>query len=149
MLTRLVVLSEPLQRTARKDSCMASSEVLSSYVAHPKEFSDLIRSMLQASTAHPIALDMVAWPSLRDRLVHQHATLFSDSRLCSAYANCLRFDWPFSFEDTFYYNEAIQGWCPSPVFEKFHGDVSRWTVSEAFWEGFEELRGDIEGYKIA
>ena len=91
---------------------------------------------------------MVAWPSLRDRLVHHHDRLFGDSKLANAYANYLHFDWPFSFEDTFCFDETIQGWYPSPIFERYHSDVRCWTVSEAFWDGLEELRSDIEGYKI-
>ncbi|KAL5374220.1 hypothetical protein DPSP01_012130 [Paraphaeosphaeria sporulosa] len=102
-------------------------------------------SPLQSSTSHPIAIDMFAWPSLRNRLVHHHHTLFRNSKLSHNYANFLRFDWPFSFEDTFYYDDAIGGWYPSPLFERYHGDVRSWTVEEGFWEGLEELRGDIEG----
>lgn len=88
---------------------------------------------------------MFAWAPLRNRLVHHHTTLFRTSTLSHAYAAFLRFDWPFSFEDTFYFDDAIGGWYPSPLFERYHGDVRSWTVDEGFWEGLEELRGDIEG----
>lgn len=106
-------------------------------------------SPLQSSTPHPIAIDMFAWPSLRNRLVHHHHTLFSNSKLSHAYAKFLRFDWPFSFEDAFFYDEAIGGWYPTPLFERYHGDVRSWTVDEGFWEGLEELRGDIQGCGMA
>ncbi|KAF9735342.1 hypothetical protein PMIN06_010895 [Paraphaeosphaeria minitans] len=102
-------------------------------------------SPLQSSTAHPIAIDMFAWPPLRNRLVHRHHALFRNSQLSRNYARFLRFDWPFSFEDTFYRDDAVGGWLPSPLFERYHGDVRSWTVEERFWEGLEELRGDIEG----
>jgi hypothetical protein len=98
---------------------------------------------------HPIAIDMFPWPLLRDRLVNHHHMLFSDSKLSYAYANFLHFDWPFSFEDTFYFDETLQGWYPSPLFEKYHSDVRCWTVSEAFWQGLEYLRSDIEGCEAA
>ncbi|KAF1966996.1 hypothetical protein BU23DRAFT_661165 [Bimuria novae-zelandiae CBS 107.79] len=49
-------------------------------------------SLLQASTAHPIAIDMFAWPTLRNRLVHQHVELFRDSKLSHVYAEHLRFE---------------------------------------------------------
>ncbi|KAF2440307.1 hypothetical protein P171DRAFT_447294 [Karstenula rhodostoma CBS 690.94] len=102
-------------------------------------------TLLQSSTSHPIAIDMFAWPSLRNRLVHHQHTLFRNSKLSHNYANFLRFDWPFSFEDSFYYDDAMGGWCPSPLFERYHSDVRSWTVEEGFWDGLEEHRGDIEG----
>ncbi|KAJ4286139.1 hypothetical protein N0V90_013488 [Kalmusia sp. IMI 367209] len=105
-----------------------------------------VTSPSQSSTTHPIAIDFFAWRPLRDRLVHHHSTIFRTSTLSKAYANHLRFDWPFSFQDTFYYDEVMQAYYPSPLFEKYHGDVKYWTVDEGFFEeGLEEMRGDIDG----
>ncbi|KAJ4358565.1 uncharacterized protein N0V89_003149 [Didymosphaeria variabile] len=143
----LFVKSGKMERLA---ASYKSFKLLKYYLNPTKEELDRVPtwlrpSALQSSTHHPIAIDMFAWPSLRNRLVHHHHTLFRNSKLSNAYANHLRFDWPFSFEDTFYYDEGIGGWYPSPLFERYHGDVRCWTVGEAFWEGLEELRGDIEG----
>ncbi|KNG45834.1 hypothetical protein TW65_07412 [Stemphylium lycopersici] len=34
---------------------------------------------------------------------------------------------------------------PSPLFERYHGDLRYWRVDDKFYEAFPEMRGDIEG----
>ncbi|KAH6619960.1 hypothetical protein C7974DRAFT_316333 [Boeremia exigua] len=101
-------------------------------------------SPTQSTTHHPIAIDFFAWPTLRDRLVAEHASFFQSSALSHVYSRYLRFDWPFAFEDAFC-RGVEGGWVPSPLFERYHGDLGRWGVGEEFYEGFPMLRGDIEG----
>ena len=102
-------------------------------------------SLTQSSTTHPIAVDFFAWPTLRDRLVSQHSSIFQTSALSYVYSRYLRFDWPFAFEDAFFHDEATGYYYPSPLFERYHGDLSHWTVEEEFYEKFPEMRADIEG----
>lgn len=61
------------------------------------------------------------------------------------YSRYLQFDWPFAFEDAFFFDEVTERWYPSPMFERYHKDLSCWSVREEFYERFPELRGDIEG----
>ncbi|KAF1947208.1 hypothetical protein EJ02DRAFT_417803 [Clathrospora elynae] len=102
-------------------------------------------SVLQSSIIHPIALNFFAWPSLRSRLLSNHSSIFQTSNLLTCYSRYLRFDWPFAFEDAFIMDQATGGHVPSPVLEKYHGDLRRWGVGERFYEEFPEIRGDIEG----
>ncbi|KAJ4337544.1 hypothetical protein N0V95_008306 [Ascochyta clinopodiicola] len=102
-------------------------------------------SLTQSSTMHPIAVDFFAWPTLRDRLVSQHTSIFQTSTLSHVYSRYLRFDWPFAFEDAFYYDDARERYFPSPLFERYHGDLRRWNVTEDFYDKFPDMRGDIEG----
>ena len=102
-------------------------------------------SITQSSTTHPIAVDFFAWPTLRDRLVSQHSSIFQTSTLSHVYSRYLRFDWPFAFEDAFFRDEATGYYYPSPLFERYHGDLSHWSVREEFYEQFPEMRRDIEG----
>lgn len=102
-------------------------------------------SITQASTMHPVAIDFFAWPTFRDRLVSEHSSIFQTSALSHAYSHYLRFDWPFAFDDAFFQDEGTGKFYPSPLFERFHGDLSHWTVSEEFYEKFPEMRTDIEG----
>jgi hypothetical protein len=103
----------------------------------------------QSSTSHPIALDFFAWPTLRDRLVQNHTQIFQSPDLSKCYSQYLRFDWPFAFEDAFFWDEGVDVWRPSPVFEKWHGELGRWSVDEKFFGRFPELRGDIQGRREA
>jgi len=102
-------------------------------------------SLTQATTAHPIAVDFFAWPTLRDRLVSQHSSIFQTSALSHVYKSFIKFDWPFAFNDAFFLDEATGQHHPNPLFERYHSDLRRWSVTEDFYEKFPEMRTDIEG----
>lgn len=71
--------------------------------------------------------------------------MFQTQDLSHNYSRHLRFDWPFSFEDAFFFDELSQVYYPSPLFERYHRDLKYWMVNESFYERFPELMGDIEG----
>lgn len=75
----------------------------------------------------------------------EHASIFQTSALSYVYSRYLRFDWPFAFEDAFFHDEATGRYYPSPLFEKYHGDLRRWRVRDEFYDEFPEMRADIEG----
>lgn len=102
-------------------------------------------SFSQARTKHPIALDFFAWPTLRDRLVQNHHSIFTNTDMSTCYSHFLRFDWPFSFEDAFFYDDIGHAYYPSPLFERYHRDLKYWTVTDSFYDRFPEMRTDIEG----
>ena len=102
-------------------------------------------SLTQATTAHPIAIDFFAWPTLRDRLVSQHKSIFRTSALSHVYKSFIKFDWPFAFEDAFFHDEVTGQHRPNPLFERYHSDLRRWSVTEEFYAKFPEMRTDIEG----
>ncbi|KAF1934302.1 uncharacterized protein M421DRAFT_88290 [Didymella exigua CBS 183.55] len=102
-------------------------------------------SVMQSSNTHPIAIDFFAWPTLRDRFVSQHSSIFQTSALSHVYGRYLKFDWPFAFEDAFFHDEATGYHYPSPLFERYHGDLRYWSVANEFYEKFPEMRADIEG----
>jgi hypothetical protein len=107
-----------------------------------------VSSFSQSSTSHPIALDFFAWPTIRSRLLNHHTTIFQTSAgadLSSCYSRFLRFDWPFAIEDAFFLDEDTGMHYPSPLFERYHGDLKYWSVDEQFFDTFPEMRGDIEG----
>lgn len=105
----------------------------------------LVISIAQSSTKHPVAIDFFAWPSLRDRLIQNHTSIFQSSELSRCYSQYLRFDWPFTFEDAFFFDERKGMHVPSPLFERYHRDLKYWIVDPRFYEEFPEMRGDIEG----
>jgi uncharacterized protein YfbU (UPF0304 family) len=102
-------------------------------------------SLAQSSLKHPVAIDFFAWPTLRDRLVQNHEEIFQNGDLSKCYSEYVRFDWPFSFEDAFFYDERQGTHYPSPLFERYHRDLKYWTVDPKFYERFPEMITDIEG----
>ncbi|KAF2802915.1 uncharacterized protein BDZ99DRAFT_548152 [Mytilinidion resinicola] len=139
-----------LPRLERLAAAYKSFKLLKYYLNATKSELDKIPEWLrprpsQSRTKHPIALDFFAWPTLRDRLVSTHSTLFRSGDLSYCYSRYLKFDWPFSFDDTFFFNEAAGCYYPSPLFERYHRDLRFWTLGEEFFERFPEMRGDVEG----
>ncbi|KAG9187897.1 hypothetical protein G6011_05768 [Alternaria panax] len=142
-----------LPNVERLATAYKSLKLLKYYLNAKKEELDKVPHWLrpsfsQSSTSHPVALDFFAWPTFRSRLLHHHTTIFQTSTgagLSSCYSRFLRFDWPFSFEDAFFLDEGTGTHYPSPLFERYHGDLKYWSVDEQFFDTFPEMRGDIEG----
>ncbi|CAN9288064.1 unnamed protein product [Alternaria alternata] len=147
------LLFKHLPNVERLAVAYKSFKLLKYYLNATKEELDKVPHWLrpsfsQSSTSHPIALDFFAWPTIRSRLLNHHTTIFQTSAgadLSSCYSRFLRFDWPFAFEDAFFLDEDTGMHYPSPLFERYHGDLKYWSVDEQFFDTFPEMRGDIEG----
>ncbi|KAH7079363.1 hypothetical protein BKA63DRAFT_563997 [Paraphoma chrysanthemicola] len=105
-------------------------------------------SLAQSSFKHPLSIDFFAWPTLRDRLLQMHEEYRQSSAMSKAYPQYLRFEWPFAFEDAFFYDEQEGTHYPSPLFERYHRDLKHWTMDPKFYETFPEMLGDIEGDRV-
>ncbi|KAF2467256.1 uncharacterized protein BDR25DRAFT_376162 [Lindgomyces ingoldianus] len=139
-----------LPRMERLAVAYKSFKLLKYYLNATKEELEKVPEWLrpspsQARTKHPIALDFFAWPTLRDRLVQKHTEIFQTQELSRCYSHYLRFDWPFTFEDAFFFDEMVQAYYPSPLFERYHRDLKYWTVTDKFYELCPEMMSDIEG----
>jgi hypothetical protein len=77
--------------------------------------------------------------------LNNHATIFQNTDLSCCYSRYLRFDWPFPIEDAFFLDDSSGNHYPSPLFERYHGDLKYWSVDERFFDTFPEMKGDIEG----
>ena len=77
--------------------------------------------------------------------MQRHTEIFQTQDMSHYYPQYLRFDWPFSFEDAFFFDEVTQAYYPSPLFERYHRDLKYWTIADQFYEKFPEMRGDIQG----
>ncbi|KAA8614768.1 repeatmulti-domain protein [Pyrenophora tritici-repentis] len=146
------LLFEHLPKIERLAVAYKSYKLLKYYLHATKEELDKVPEWLkpspsQASTTHPIALDFFAWPTLRTRLLANHASIFQSTALSRAYSHHLHFAWPFSFEDAFFQDSRTGEYYPSPLFERYHGDLTFWGVKEGFYDTFPEMRSDIEGDK--
>ncbi|KAF1841324.1 uncharacterized protein K460DRAFT_318140 [Cucurbitaria berberidis CBS 394.84] len=139
-----------LPNIARLAFAYKSFKLLKYYLEGSKEQLDKVPdwlrpSLSQSSTKHPVAIDFFAWPTFRDRLIRNHDSIFQTSELYRHYSKCVSFDWPFSYEDTFFHDELTGNHYPSPLFERYHGDLKSWTVDPKFKDRFPEMLGDIEG----
>jgi hypothetical protein len=93
---------------------------------------------------HPIAIDFFAWPGLRDKMVKHHAQYFQTTDFSEAYRQHFKFSWPFSFEDTYQYDERSDTYRLSPLFEKYHRDLKSWRFEETFFKKYPELLEAVE-----
>ncbi|KAH7381579.1 hypothetical protein BKA66DRAFT_119699 [Pyrenochaeta sp. MPI-SDFR-AT-0127] len=144
------LLFSRLSKTERLAVAYKSLKLLKYYLNATKDELDKVPEWLrpnlsQSSTKHPVAIDFFAWPTLRDRLVQNHSAIFRNGDLSRAYSQFVRFDWPFAFEDTFFYDNVTGSHYPSPLFERYHQDLKYWTVDLQFYEVFPEMMGDIDG----
>ena len=98
----------------------------------------------QRAYKHPIAIDFFAWPGLRDRMVNNHAQYFQTTDFSEAYREHFQFSWPFSFEDTYAYDEKRDTYRLSPLFEKYHRDLKSWRFEEGFFRKYPELLEAVE-----
>lgn len=85
---------------------------------------------------------VISRPSLRDRLVFTHQ-IYSTGAFSRAYSICLRFNWPFKDADILVYNQVSQSWGLSELFERYACDLSNWTMTDDFFDGFIEMSLDI------
>jgi hypothetical protein len=98
----------------------------------------------QRAYKHPIAIDFFAWPGLRDKMVRNHAQYFQTQDFSEAYRQHFKFVWPFSFEDTYVYDEESDTYRPTPLFEKYHRDLKNWRFEKSFFKKYPELLEAVE-----
>lgn len=80
---------------------------------------------------------------MRDRLVEKHRQYFATPRFSVAYQRCFKFDWPFSFEDAFIYDDLTQTYEASPLFDRYYNELNSWVLEKSFFNDFPELAEDV------
>jgi hypothetical protein len=68
---------------------------------------------------------------------------FSSSDFSEYFSRYYKFNWPFPFEDAYIYDKAANTYRVSPIFERYHRNISYWGVQRPFLERFPELAQDI------
>ena len=84
-------------------------------------------------------------PALRDRLVDGNHNYFATNDFSEYFRRYYKFNWPFSFEDTYIYDRAANTYRISPIFERYHRNITYWGVQKPFLDRFPELVSDIMG----
>ncbi|KUJ07681.1 uncharacterized protein LY89DRAFT_691433 [Mollisia scopiformis] len=138
---------------AQKIAMMFVAHRMLLYQSNPcKETFDRIPTFMrprpsQERTQHPAVVDFLVWPGLRDRLVFSHKHYTSTGDFSAAFCENLHFHWPFSDDDILIFDEEIQDYKFSPLFEKYAFDLKNWTMDDDFFEKFGEMRYDIPATK--
>ncbi|RFU33263.1 hypothetical protein B7463_g3048, partial [Scytalidium lignicola] len=97
------------QSKAQKIALMFVTHRLLIYRSNPtQENLERVPSFLrprpsQERIQHPLVIDFLIWPGLRDRLVFSHEKYTRTGEFSAMYCNCLRFHWPFPDTDILTY----------------------------------------------
>lgn len=82
-------------------------------------------------------------PALRGRLAQHHSEYFGTSDFALYFQRYFKFNWPFSFDDTYRYCSKSKTYHASPLFKQYHINLRSWVIDTAFFERFPELAEDI------
>lgn len=99
----------------------------------------------QRTKQHPIAIDFFVWPALRDRLMEGNHNYFATKDFSEYFRRYYKFNWPFSLEDSYIYDRDANTYRLSPIFERYHRNITYWGMQKPFLERFPELVNDIMG----
>jgi hypothetical protein len=97
----------------------------------------------QETIQHPAVIDFLIWPGLRDRLVFSHKHYTSTGDFSAAFCENLHFNWPYPDDQILLFDQISQTYRISPLFEQYAFDMKNWTMDEAFFEKYMEMRHDI------
>ncbi|OCK78702.1 hypothetical protein K432DRAFT_257390, partial [Lepidopterella palustris CBS 459.81] len=68
---------------------------------------------------------------------------YSTEEFSLAFQSSFHFKWPFSFEDTYMFDDELDQYAPTPLFERYHKDLRSWKMDRSFLERFPDLAYDI------
>lgn len=96
----------------------------------------------QKSIAHPLAVDILPWPGLRERAVlDPHLTL--SNRFWNDVIYCFRFYWPYDEADAVKIDPGSKLLGFTGKFQNSVREIHKWTMDETFFAAFPETFDDI------
>ncbi|RFU25260.1 hypothetical protein B7463_g11083, partial [Scytalidium lignicola] len=136
------------QSKAHRIAIMLIKQRLMTYLINPTKANlDRVPPFLrprpsQEHIAHPLIIEFLIWPALRERLVFHHQR-YSDGTFSRAYSLYLRFHWPFPDSYILVKYPDCNCYRVSELFERYAFDVKNWAMTEEFFQEMEEMRLDI------
>ena len=76
-------------------------------------------------------------------MVFSHKRYTSTGDFSASYVSNVRFHWPFSDNQIFTFDAENKVYRLSALFEKYASELNNWTMDEAFFETYAEMRHDI------
>ncbi|KAI9866196.1 MAG: hypothetical protein M1813_001757 [Trichoglossum hirsutum] len=92
----------------------------------------------QLLTMHPIWVDYLPWPKMRDVLVRDYAN-YSFQDFSFHYTNSLSLNWPYEPTDVLLPTPGSDELCINPVFERHLRDLNNWSLGPEFRSAFPAL----------
>lgn len=93
---------------------------------------------------HPLVIDFLVWPGLRERLVFEYEKYNVDGTFSFCFVEYFHFYWPFADEQVAQYDQTGLICGLSKIFLEFVYELKHWTMLPGFFENFPELRADID-----
>ncbi|KAK6387583.1 hypothetical protein LTS17_000852 [Exophiala oligosperma] len=97
----------------------------------------------QERLAHPVVIDFLIWPGMRDRMVFEHEKYSASGLFSAAYVENFSFFWPYSDKEIFVYDPFRDRHEFSPVFLQHVYNYENWTMKPGFFERCPEMRYDV------
>jgi hypothetical protein len=97
----------------------------------------------QERISHPLVVDFLLWPGLRDQLVFEHNRYATNAEFSHRYCADLRFNWPYPDHEIFTFDTNRNSYTFSQRFKQSACDLKNWTMDAKFFETFEEMIGNV------
>ncbi|OAP58050.1 hypothetical protein AYL99_07140 [Fonsecaea erecta] len=97
----------------------------------------------QERLAHPVVIDFLIWPGMRDRMIFEHEKYTATGVFSAAYVENFSFFWPYSNKEIFVYDHLRDRHDFSPVFLQYVYNYENWTMKPGFFEKYPEMRYDV------
>lgn len=134
---------------AQKIAMMYVCQLMMQYRASPtKENLDAVPPWFRPSRSqeridHPLVIDFLIWPGLREHLVFEHNRYAPNAEFSHRFCEDLRFNWPYPDSDIFCFDPTKNTYTFSRRFRQSACDLRNWTMDAKFFEAFREMVGDV------
>ena len=98
----------------------------------------------QEKIQHPLVIDFLVWPGLRERLTFEYEKYQMDGDFSFCFVEYFHFYWPYPDEQVASYDETGLICGMSKLFKDFVSDLKNWTMLPPFFQRFPEMRADID-----
>ncbi|KAK5947430.1 hypothetical protein PMZ80_001580 [Knufia obscura] len=93
---------------------------------------------------HPLVIDFLVWPGLRERLVFEYEKYNVDGDFSFCFVEYFHFFWPYADEQVAQYDQTGLICGLSKLFREFVYELKHWTMLPGFFDRFPEMRADID-----
>lgn len=98
----------------------------------------------QEKIQHPLVIDFLVWPGLRERLVFEYERYTSDGDFSFCFVEYFHFYWPLADEATAQCDQTGSICGLTKIFKEFAFELKNFTMLPAFFVRFPEMRADID-----
>ncbi|KAH8588486.1 hypothetical protein B0O99DRAFT_746747 [Bisporella sp. PMI_857] len=98
---------------------------------------------LQERFQHPLVIDFLIWPGLREFLVFNHKEYTRTGEFSQHFVDNFHFNWPLAEELIYEYDPCSGFLGVSEVFKEYVFDLNNWTMEKGFFDRYQELASEI------